>query len=94
MTLWHELQEISERERYSGIFARVVNAIRVFKLRRRLNKDFFGIAQRVVFDDVPKFIPIVQHKFYEVKQTELIAENMEEVVLILKSNAEELVYRF
>ena len=74
MTLWHELQEISERESYSGIFARVVNAIRVFRLRRRLNKDFFGIAQRVVFDDVPKFIPIVQHKFYEVKQTELIAE--------------------
>ena len=91
MTLWHELQEISEREKYSGIFARVVNAIRVFRLRRRLNKDFFGIAQRVVFDDVPKFILIVQHKFYEVKQTELIAEIDRLEKALVTCNASDMV---
>ncbi len=74
MTLWNELQAVVEGVRYSGIFAKIVNAIRDYRFRRRLNKVFNGVANKPTLDDIVSLIPIVQRKFYEVKHNELVDE--------------------
>ena len=74
MTLWNELQAFIEGVRYSGVFAKIVNAIRDYRLRRRLDKLFSGLKKQPSLEDIVTLISIVQHKFYEVKQTELVRE--------------------
>ena len=74
MTLWNELQAVIEGVRYSGIFAKIVNAIRDYRLRKRLHRLFSGLAKQPSLEDIAMLIPIVQRKFYEVKQSELVAE--------------------
>ena len=74
MTLWNELQAVVEGVRYSGIFSKIVNAIRDYRLRRRLHKIFSGVADKPTLNDIASLIPIVQRKFYEVKHSELVDE--------------------
>ena len=74
MMLWNELQAVVEGERYSGIFAKLVNAIRDYRFRRRLRKLFSGVADKPTTEDIVSLIPIVQRKFYEVKYLELVDE--------------------
>ena len=74
MTLWNELQAVVEGVRYSGIFAKIVNAIRDYRFRRRLHKIFSGVADKPTLNDIASLIPIVQRKFYEVKHSELVNE--------------------
>lgn len=74
MALWNELQAIIEGVCYSGIFAKIVNAIRDYRLRKRLHKLFSGLAERPSLEDIAMLIPVVQRKFYEVKQTELVSK--------------------
>ena len=74
MTLWNELQTVVEGERYSGLFAKITNAIRDYRFRRRLHKIFSGVANKPTLNDIASLIPIVQRKFYEVKHSELVDE--------------------
>ena len=74
MTLWNELQALVEGVRYSGIFAKIVNAIRNYRFRCRLHKIFNGVADKPTLDEIASLIPIVQRKYYEVKYSELVAE--------------------
>ena len=74
MELWNELQTVIEGMRYSGIFAKLINAIRDYIFRRRLQKIFSGIADKPTLNDIASLIPIVQRKFYEVKNSELATE--------------------
>ncbi len=74
MTLWNELQAVVEGVRYSGIFAKLVNAIRDYRFRRRLHKVFSGVTDKPTLNDIVLLIPIVQRKFYEVKHSELVDE--------------------
>ena len=74
MTLWNELQTVVEGVRYSGILAKLVNAIRDYRFRRRLHKVFSGVADKPTLADIALLIPIVQRKFYEVKHSELVDE--------------------
>ena len=82
MTLWNELQAVIEGVRYSGIFAKIVNAIRDYRLRKKLHRLFSGLAKQPSLEDIAMLIPIVQRKFYEVKQSELVAEiaNLEQAL--------------
>ena len=74
MTLWNELQAVVEGVRYSGIFAKLVNAIRDYRFNRKLHKVFSGVADKPTLNDIVSFIPIVQRKFYKVKHSELVDE--------------------
>lgn len=74
MTLWNELQTVVEGERYSGIFAKLVNAIRDYWFRQKLRRLFNGIVNEPKSEDIILLIPIVQHKFYKVKHLELVDE--------------------
>ena len=74
MTLWNELQAVVEGERYSGVFAKIVNAIRDYRLRRKLRRLFSDFVEKPTIEDIISLIPIVQRKFYEVKQSELVDE--------------------
>ena len=74
MTLWNELQAVVEGIKYSGIFAKLVNAIRDYRFNRKLHKAFSGVADKLTLDEVASLIPIVQRKYYEVKYPELVAE--------------------
>lgn len=74
LTLWNELQAVVEGVRYSGIFAKLVNAIRDYRLRHRLQKIFSGVADKPTMNDIALLIPIVQRKYYEVKHSELVDE--------------------
>ncbi len=74
MTLWNDLQAVVEGERYAGLFAKIVNAIRDYRFRRNLRKIFRGVAEKPTIEDIISLIPTVQRKFYEVKHTELVDE--------------------
>ena len=74
MALWNELQAVVEGERYSGLFAKIINAIRDYRFSRKLRKVFGDIVEKPTVEDIISLIPIVQCKFYEVKQTELVVE--------------------
>nr|MBQ5604713.1 AAA family ATPase [Bacteroidales bacterium] len=74
ITLWNELQAVVEGVRYSGIFAKIVNAIRDYRFRRKLHKIFTGVADKPTLDDIASLIPVVQRKFYEVRHSELVGE--------------------
>lgn len=74
MALWNELQAVIEGERYSGLFAKIVNAIRDYRFSRKLRKVFGDVVEKPTVEDIISLIPIVQCKFYEVKQTELVSE--------------------
>ena len=74
MTLWNELQAVVEGVKYSGIFAKIVNAIRDYRLRRRLHKIFSGVTNKPTLDEIASLITVVQRKFYEVKHSELVDE--------------------
>ena len=74
MTLWNDLQAVIDGVRYSGIFAKIVNAIRDYRFSRKLRRVFSGIVEKPTVEDIISLIPIVQCKFYEVKQTELVSE--------------------
>ncbi len=74
MALWNELQAVVEGVKYSGIFAKLVNVIRDYRFRRKLNKVFNGVAEKSTIEDIVLLIPIVQRKFYEVKHLELVDE--------------------
>ncbi|MBO7202736.1 MAG: DUF2726 domain-containing protein [Paludibacteraceae bacterium] len=74
MTLWNELQAVVEGVRYSGIFAKIVNAICDYRFRHRMHKVFSGIADKPTLNEIASLIPIVQRKFYEVKYSELVNE--------------------
>ena len=82
MVLWNELEAIIEGVRYLGIFAKIVNAIRDYKLRKKLHRLFSGLAEHPSLEDITSLIPIVQRKYYEVKQYELVAEiaNLEHIL--------------
>ena len=68
MALWNELQAVVEGERYSGLFAKIVNAIRDYRLSRKLRKVFGDVVEKPTVEDIISLIPIVQCSFYEVKQ--------------------------
>lgn len=74
MALWNELQAAAESLRYSGIFAGLVNAIRDYRLGRKLHKTFEGIADKFSRQNIVDLIPVVQYRFYAVRQSELTAE--------------------
>ena len=74
MTLWNDLQAVVEGVKYSGIFAKLVNAIRDYRFRRKLHKFFSGVADKSTVNNIASLIPIVQRKFYEVKHSELVNE--------------------
>ncbi len=74
MELWNELQTVIEGVRYSGFFAKFVNAIRDYWFRRKLRKIFNGVTNKPTLNDIASLIPIVQHKFYEAKYLELVDE--------------------
>ena len=74
MMLWNELQAIIENLRNSGFFAKIINAIRDYKIHKRLRKLFRNLSKWPSFEDIATLIPIVQQKFYEAKQLELVAE--------------------
>lgn len=74
MALWNELQAVVEGERYSGLFAKIINAIRDYRFSRKLRKVFGDIVEKPTVEDIISLIPIVQCKFYEVKQAELVSE--------------------
>ena len=74
MALWNELQAVVEGERYSGLFAKIVNPIRDYRFSRKLRKVFGDVVEKPTVEDIISLIPIVQCKFYEVKQTELVSE--------------------
>ena len=74
MALWNELQAVVEGERYSGLFAKIINAIRDYRFSRKLRKVFGDIVEKPTVEDIISLIPIVQCKFYEVKRAELVSE--------------------
>ena len=74
MALWNELQAVIEGERYSGIFAKIVNAIRGYRFRKMLKRNFRGIAGKPTENEIVALISVVQHEFYMVKCAELVAE--------------------
>ena len=74
MTLWNELQAVVEGIKYSGIFAKLVNAIRDYRFNRKLHKAFSGVADKPTLNDIASLIPVVQRQFYEVKHSELVEE--------------------
>lgn len=74
MALWNELQAVVESKRYSGVLAGLVNAIRDYRLRRKLQKMFAGFDHKPSRQDIVYLIPVVQYRFYAVKQEELTAE--------------------
>ena len=74
MVLWNEIQAVVEGERYTGVFAKIVNAILDYRFKHKLQKVFSGVANMKTLDNVASLLPIVQLKFYEVKHAELIAE--------------------
>ena len=83
MTLWNELQAVVEGERYSWLFAKIVNAIRDYRLRRKLRRLFSNLVEKPTIEDIISLIPIVQRKFYKIKQSELADEiaNLEKALL-------------
>ncbi len=81
MNLWNELERLAEGQRYSGIFAKVVNVIRDYLKNRRLHKIFNGIADKPSVEDIVTLIPIIQHQFYITKTKEL----NDEIVSLEKS---------
>ncbi len=74
MELWNELQSAVERTRYSGIFAKWINAFRDYWFNRKLHKIFAGIPKKTSLEDITTLIPIIQHQFYETKESELTDE--------------------
>lgn len=74
MELWQMLQDIVEKDRYSGIFSKLYNAIKNYFLSRRLHKIFSGISHIVSMQDITFLIPIIQQQFYTIKQKELMTE--------------------
>lgn len=74
ITLWNELQSTAESERYSGIFVRLVNVIKNYRLNRKLHKTFEGTDHKPSRQDIIDLIPVVQYRFYAAKQNELTAE--------------------
>lgn len=82
MALWNELEAIIENVRYSGFFAKIVNAIRDYRLHRRLHTLFSGLAKKLSLEDIASLIPIIQNKFYEAKESELVTEiaNLEQAL--------------
>ena len=74
MALWNELQAVIEGERYSGIFAKIVNAIKDYRFRKMLKRNFSGVAEKLTDNDVVVIISVIQREFYEVKYAELVEE--------------------
>ncbi len=74
MELWNELESVVEGIRYSGIFAKWVNAFLDYWLNRRLYKTFVGVPKKLSLEEIATLIPVIQHQFYEVKLSELIDE--------------------
>ncbi len=74
MNLWNELQAIVEGIRYSGLFAKLINAFRDFWFNRKLRGIFVGISKKPSLEEIATFIPVIQHQFYKVKLKELVSE--------------------
>lgn len=74
MMLWQELQELVEKKRSSGIFAKPYHAVKNYFLNRKLHKIFSGISTIASTQDIANLIPVVQQLFYTTKRTELTAE--------------------
>lgn len=73
MMLWLELQDLVEKKRYTGIFAKLYNTVKNHLLNRKLHKVFTGIATITSPQDIMDLIPVVQQQFYTTKQAELKA---------------------
>lgn len=93
MALWNELQVVVENKRYSGIFAGIVNAIRDYRLRRKLQRLFSGLDHKPSRQDIVSLIPIVQYRFYAVKEEELMAEIESLEHILTTCNAESIMKR-
>lgn len=74
MSIWNELQAAAESVRYSGLFAGLVNAVRDYRLNRKLHRMFSGIGGKQSRQAIPTLIPIVQYAFYAAKHDELVSE--------------------
>lgn len=72
--LWQELQELVEKKRYSGIFAKPYHAVKNYFLNRKLHKIFSGISTTASPQDTADLIQVVQQQFYTTKQAELTAD--------------------
>lgn len=82
--LWCDLQEFAQRERYSGIFAGIINAIRDYRYKCKICRIFKEIDHKFRLEDIVSYIHIVQYNFYLVKYAELVSE-IESLELFLSS---------
>ena len=91
MELWQELQDIVEKEPYTGIFASLYNVIKDYFRNRKLHKIFSGIPDTLSLQDVTGLIPIVQQQFYLTKQAELTAEIEHLEQMLISVDAKQLM---
>lgn len=87
LNLWNELQAIGERPQYTGLFAKWVNAIRAYLLRRKLRQEFVG---DLAHSDIHTLIVVVQHQLYQKQIAELVAEIDELEHFLATNNADQL----
>jgi len=93
MMLWQKLQERIEKDRYSGIFAKLYHAVENYLLNRRLHKVFSGISTLASPQDIAALIPVVQQQFYATKQTELADEIADLEQTLTSSDAGQMMKR-
>lgn len=74
LTLWNELQTAVEKPETRGLFAKWLEAIRWFLLKRKVARLFNGIRPDPQRQDLYELIPAIQRDFYHIKHEELSNE--------------------